>query len=471
MTQVFPAPELSGGTISGNLSITDNLTVTGNLTVDGTTVTINSATLTVDDKNIELASTSSPTDSLADSGGITLRGTTDKTILWTDATNSWDFNQAIRTGNLQLDANTLSSTNTNGDILLSPDGTGNVGIGTITPDELLHIAEAINGVFTGLLIENSQANEGRSTNETAEIRFGFGGNNDVARIRVTKKSDYSTVANEDSALRFWIDINGTDTQIVSVLNSGLLLGVPASKLDFNGDAGGGGQGIRYKDAGGTLRSTLAFPGSDIVVLSNQAANGIVEIRANTSTAGSGGEVIIATFEDDKVGFGVASPTSILSLKMGTGTGVSEASGKANVNTTAVGTDANTVEKDLITYSLPANSLSADGKLVKITAWGSVAANGNTKTIRLDFGATTIRQIGPSAMNGLDWRMDGLVIRTDATTQDAMATEFLDTSAQDTTNTTPTETLSGAVVIKITGENGTAAANDIVAEGMLVEYLN
>ena len=144
---------------------------------------------------------------------------------------------------------------------------------------------------------------------------------------------------------------------------------------------------------------------------------------------------------------------------------------ADVNITAVGTDANTDEKDLITYSLPANSLSADGKGVRITAWGTVAANGNTKTIRLKFGATVISVIGPSEMSVLDWRIDGLVIRTGAATQDAMATEMLDTAAQDTTITTPTETLNGAVVIKITGLNGTASANDIVAEGMLVEYLN
>jgi len=160
-------------------------------------------------------------------------------------------------------------------------------------------------------------------------------------------------------------------------------------------------------------------------------------------------------------------------KFAAGTGSSDIKpmGAIDVNTTEVGTGADTNETDLLTFSLPADSLSADKKAVRITAWGSVAENGNTKTIRLDFGATTIRAIGPSGMNGLDWRIDGLVIRTGATTQDAMATESLDTAAQDTTITTPAETLSGAVVIKITGENGIAASNDIVAKGMLVEFLN
>jgi len=159
------------------------------------------------------------------------------------------------------------------------------------------------------------------------------------------------------------------------------------------------------------------------------------------------------------------------FKAGTSSSTVKPMGLIDIDTTAVGTGADTNETDLITFSLPADSLSADGKVVRITAWGNTAANGNTKTIRLKFGAEEIRAIGPSAINGLDWRIDGLVIRTGATTQDAMATESLDAAAQDTTITTPAETLSGAVVIKITGENGSAAANDIVCEGMMIEFLN
>ena len=78
-------------------ALDDNITITGNLTVNGATTTVNSTTLTVDDKNIELGSTDSPTDTTADGGGITLKGTTDKTILYEKDTKSWDFNQRIIT--------------------------------------------------------------------------------------------------------------------------------------------------------------------------------------------------------------------------------------------------------------------------------------------------------------------------------------------------------------------------------------
>ena len=69
------------------------LTLSGDLTVNGTTTTINSTTLTVDDKNIEMGSVSSPSDTTADGGGITLKGATDKTIIWDDANDNWTSNQ------------------------------------------------------------------------------------------------------------------------------------------------------------------------------------------------------------------------------------------------------------------------------------------------------------------------------------------------------------------------------------------
>ena len=77
------------------LSLEDDLTVAGNLTVNGTVSTINSTTVSVDDKNIELGSVSAPTDDTANGGGITLKGATDKTILWNKATSSWEISENL----------------------------------------------------------------------------------------------------------------------------------------------------------------------------------------------------------------------------------------------------------------------------------------------------------------------------------------------------------------------------------------
>ena len=80
---------------NSGLLTTGSLTLTGQLTVNGTTTTINTATLEVEDKNIELGKVSSPSDTTADGGGITLKGASDKEIKWINATDCWTFNQDI----------------------------------------------------------------------------------------------------------------------------------------------------------------------------------------------------------------------------------------------------------------------------------------------------------------------------------------------------------------------------------------
>jgi hypothetical protein len=78
---------LSGATFTGAVSGT-SLTLSGDLTVNGTTTTINSTTLTVDDINITIGQ-GNTSDALADGGGITLEGATNKTFNWVDATDAW----------------------------------------------------------------------------------------------------------------------------------------------------------------------------------------------------------------------------------------------------------------------------------------------------------------------------------------------------------------------------------------------
>jgi hypothetical protein len=66
-----------------------SLVLSGDLTVNGTTTTINSTEITIDDKNLVLGSVATPSDAGADGGGLTLKGATDKTFNWVDATDSW----------------------------------------------------------------------------------------------------------------------------------------------------------------------------------------------------------------------------------------------------------------------------------------------------------------------------------------------------------------------------------------------
>ena len=84
----------SNATVAG-FTTSGGVVIGGDLTVNGTTTTINSLTVSTDDKNIELGATANPTDSTADGGGITLLGASSKTIQWLLATESWTFNQNV----------------------------------------------------------------------------------------------------------------------------------------------------------------------------------------------------------------------------------------------------------------------------------------------------------------------------------------------------------------------------------------
>jgi hypothetical protein len=72
-----------------------NLVVEGNLVVNGTTTSVNSSVLLIEDKNIELARTTLPTDTNADGGGVILKGDTDHTLLWSNARDAWESSEHI----------------------------------------------------------------------------------------------------------------------------------------------------------------------------------------------------------------------------------------------------------------------------------------------------------------------------------------------------------------------------------------
>ena len=81
----------SSGTVT--VGLPNNVTIAGNLTVSGTQTILNTSTLQVEDKNIEIAKVSSPSDTTADGAGITIKGATDKTITWDNANDNLTSNQ------------------------------------------------------------------------------------------------------------------------------------------------------------------------------------------------------------------------------------------------------------------------------------------------------------------------------------------------------------------------------------------
>ena len=82
-----------------SIDATGNVTFSQNFTVNGTSTTVNSTTLQIDDKNIDLAHSPSGTegnDVAVDGGGITLKSSdSDKEIKWVNADDAWTFNQHL----------------------------------------------------------------------------------------------------------------------------------------------------------------------------------------------------------------------------------------------------------------------------------------------------------------------------------------------------------------------------------------
>ena len=166
---------LYSGFIGSIVTTGGDLVVNGNLTVEGTTTTINTATVSIEDKNIVIANVTSPTNVTADGAGITIKASTDKTIAYSNSSNWLDISETLNLaagravyiggtkvidGNslgsaitsipgvssfgtqtvvnigpgapavtqLRLENHRISTVSTNFDIELEPDGTGNVAL-------------------------------------------------------------------------------------------------------------------------------------------------------------------------------------------------------------------------------------------------------------------------------------------------------------------------------------------------------
>lgn len=149
--------------LASSVTTPGDLTVTGNLTVNGTTTTVNSTTVSIDDKNIELASTASPSDAAADGAGITVKGTTDKTFNWVDATDAW-------TSSEHLNLLTGKSFYINGTSVLT---SSTLGSG-ITSSSLTSVGTIATGTWQGTAVGISYGGTGATSASGARTALELG---------------------------------------------------------------------------------------------------------------------------------------------------------------------------------------------------------------------------------------------------------------------------------------------------------
>jgi hypothetical protein len=193
--------------VPGTLDVTsaatfdNNVIIQGDLTVNGTETIINTQTLDVEDKNIVIGKVVTPSDVTADGGGITLKGTTDKTINWIDATDAWTFSEHVNivstkeyriAGTKVLDATSLGS--------------------GVTSSSLTSVGTIATGVWNGTAIGTAYGGTGQTTYTDGQLLIGKT-DGTLAKTTLTASTGV-TITNADGSIT--ISATGSGGTVTSV---------------------------------------------------------------------------------------------------------------------------------------------------------------------------------------------------------------------------------------------------------------
>jgi hypothetical protein len=293
---------LAGAIIDG-FSTTGGVTIGGDLTVNGTTTTVNSTTVTVDDKNIELGSVTSPTDAGADGGGITLKGTTDKTFNWVDATDAWTSSEHL---------NLLTGKNyyINGTEVLSSTTLGS----GVTGSSLTSVGTIGTGIWQGTTIATGYGGTGQTSYTDGQLLIGNTATGGLAKATLTAGTGV-TITNGNGTISiastgttytagdgldevagvFSVDLKANGGLVIESTELAVDLG--ASSITGTLGVGDGGTGqTSYADGqlligntatGGLAKATLTA-GANVTITNGNGTISIASTDTNTTyTAGDG----------------------------------------------------------------------------------------------------------------------------------------------------------------------------------------
>jgi len=424
--------------VTGGVGIGGSLYVAGDLTINGTTTTINTVTLTVDDKNIELGSVVTPSDLTAEGGGITLRGTTDKSINWYTGTG-WSSSESwnLASGNTYKINNTAVISN-------SSIGTG------ITNSSLTALGTITTGIWSGTSITAYYGGTGLQTTFTVGDILYANTSSTWARLTANSNSGYVLTSAGSGATPTYVA--QSTLSVGNATSSGIA--TTATNINVISASTNANHPLLFTPSFGSAsglavssNTTLVYnPSSDILSVSGAAITSTT--ASNTASTGS----LVVTG-----GVGIGQSVSVggrLQLFNG-----------ANYTAFVSSATGNTV------YTLPATSPATGSSVLQSTSAGvmswvpmtaSGAASGNTAqniVVNTAGNANVFHPVlfTPSSLSA------GSAVSSDSTISFNPFTEILNVSGLAiTSGTASTNTTTGALVVRgglgVTGQLSFATAS-------------
>ena len=382
-TKIVPGT-ITGGLLSNTFSYTGDFSVTGNLTISGTTTTVDTTNTTAADPLIVLNKNTTGTNTY-DMGLILERGTSTNTaMIWDEAndqfamilttevgTTAGSINNSgyadLKVGNLALTgalsgvtsgtfgniniaSNAITSTNTNGAIVLDPNGTGAVNLAANTNvtgslDVSANIANA-NVVFANVFTSNIA---------TGTAPFTVSSTTQVANLNVAVAGSL---------------VNGTSNVAIPTLNGNVEIGVAgnANVLVITG-------------TGANISGTANITGNANV--GNLGAATVVASTAVNTPLVQNGNSNVAITANGNIALTATSNTTVVVTDLGANiTGYANISGNANVGNlgTAGTVIASTLESNVTTGTAPLTVASTTQVANLNVATAGNLVNGNSNVL-------------------------------------------------------------------------------------------
>lgn len=193
------------------LDVNGDTRIRGNLTVDGATTTINSTTLAVEDLQIEIGKVATPTNVTANGGGISLAGTTNKTITWSNSLGAWVSSE-------NFDVAGTGTYMIAGDTVLSHSGLG----ATVATSSLTSVGHLTSLNVAWLGVSNSTISYVNSGASNGNIVLAPKGTGSVDVDNSTIINVNTPVAGTDAANRTYVDTAVAFAPVAISLNTGTL---------------------------------------------------------------------------------------------------------------------------------------------------------------------------------------------------------------------------------------------------------